>query len=477
MDALRRYASSLAVILIVCASLAYGYSLDRYPSPYGDDAYFAFPAASALQGGPFAYPGGGADVPYGNEIWAHHGPVEPNINLVLFKLFGYHFALSRLTDFLPAWIAALLVVQFLNRQLYQFAGLIFAVLWCGDRATQEVMYARMEGIGLLCLVCLLLALHRLWNAFSPATSIVCGFLAGLCILIHPLCAPFAVISLAVIAIRHGTGALGYALLGSSFDVPVLVLLWHGHPLKAIQQFLYVAQAQEETAVAGGHLLRTLAVLRWGGPWAVLLLLFALACSTCGIYRVVGRVLQKRPASALTGWRGDTLLLSLFCGGAMILLLNSSKFPYYLVYVTVWPMTILAILSEREWPRIRLAAIPLALCWCGSAAWNLHQLSHRFLSDELRTTVPKDAVIFTSSALYYAPIEAGFRRRNLVDFKPHQQDICPTCYLLLDAHIVAGDQFIQRTNLHLRRVLYSGPAFPGAGALAMPVVLLSPEHPR
>ena len=194
------------------------------------------------------------------------------------------------------------------------------------------------------------------------------------------------------------------------------------------------------------------------------------------------LIKRKP---LTVIGTDLLLAAAFCGAALIFLEKSSLFPYYIVYFSVWPIMCIAILTERYRRQFQPVAIILAVVWCSSAAWNLlrlreaatfhAQLSHRALIAELKKEVPSNATIVTSSALYAIPIEAGYSRRGLISFNPLQEDVCHECYLLIPQALFDEDNFIPRSNLSQRKVLFDGPAFPKAGPLDYPVVILSPEN--
>lgn len=471
-----QHRAALWVALVAC--VLFGYSLDRYPGFYVDDVFFAYPAVQAIQGHAFAYAGGG-DVPFRNEIWAYHGPVLPSLELVLFRVFGYHFTLTRLPDFLGAWTAVVLMVVYLNRRRYRVAGLLLAIGWAGDRAVREVMYGRMEGLGLLTLVLLFFAVDRAWRLNSRRAAVFAGFLGGFSILIHPLCASFALIAFAVVVLRERVrGALRFCA-GALVDVPLLVALWRFHPVRSWIQFRAVAAAQ--TKMTGFEQFNHLyAILGWSRVW-ICAVLIAAACLAANSVRLYFRSIAGRPP---TQFDSDAFLFGAFSLGGLILLSRSSFLPYYLTYLTLWPLAGVAILMDRA-PWFRPVGCLLALCWLPSAAWNVsrlnepirlyHSLSHRFIEDKLRSEVPLGAEIVTSSALYSVPVEAGYRNREMLFFQPRHEDVCPTCYLLVPRDIYATDTYVMRSNLDRRAVLYDGPAFPGAGELGYPVVILSPER--
>ena len=379
-----RLAPIIGICVILLGCLAYGYSLDRYPSFYVDEVVFAFPAFQAAHRGAFAYPGG-YNVPFVNEIWAYHGPVLPNLELLLFKIFGFSVFASRLPSFFGAWLAALLIVLYLNRRGYRFAGLLFAVMWCGDRAVQEALYARMDGLALLGLVLTFLCLERAWENKSQSAAFACGLIAGFTVLIHPLCIYFAFACFILILYRVGWMATARFCIGGLLNLPLLMLFWHFHPIKSWIQFHYVETKLNE--ITGLYRIPNLIhVLRWSRYWFCALVLIAIVCFAGATITLI----KRKP---LTKIGTDLLLAAAFCGAALLFLEKSSLFPYYVVYFSVWPMMCIAILTERYRRQFQPVAIILAVVWCSSAAWNLlrlreaamfhGQLSHRSIISELK----------------------------------------------------------------------------------------------
>ena len=473
---LSKLAPTFAVILILLGCLAYGYSLDRYPQFYVDDVVFAYPALQAAQGHTFAYTGGG-NAPFVNEIWAYHGPVLPNLQILLFKLFGYNFALSRLPNFIGSWMAALLIVLFFTRRGYRYAGLIFAVLWCGDRAVQESMYDRMDGLALLGLVLSFLLLENVWHNNSRRSAAFFGFLSGFCVLIHPLCAIFTLFSFLLVLYRRGWRQALWFCLAGLLNLPLLLMFWRFHPVKSWIQFRTVAVSLNK--ITGlSRSVSLLVALRWSRYWFAALVAVAVVCSAGALIAVLRK--QVRTESGT-----DLLLASSFGLASLVLLTRSSLYPYYIIYFSVWPMMCIAILTERYWRRFAIFAGVLFLVWCSSAAWNFMRLreavlfrsaiDHRVVDAELERYVPHDATIITSSEFYAVPIEAGYPNRGLISFEPTNEDICHQCYLLITPAMYNDGKYIPRTNLDLRKILYKGPAFPAAGPLGFPIVILSPQR--
>ena len=459
------------------AGLAFGFSLDRYPLFYVDEAFFAYPALKAALGGPFAY-NVSAAAPFGNTLWAYHGPVLPNLEIVLFKIFGYSTFLSRLPDFVGGWLAALLIVLFLNRRGYRYAGLAFVILWAGDRSVQEMMYARMDGLALLCVVISFLCLERAWVRSSLPAMFLCGFVSGFSILIHPLCAAFALIAFLLISYRAKWKGAWRFLSGGALNIPVLAILWRFHFSQSWTQFRWHASAQKDKAGGLQRFLVLLTVLLRSKFWFVALVVFAIACS------IAGAVVLLKRGRRLDEQDTDFVLAAGFTFGALLLFCKSTMFPYYIVYFSLWPMLCMVMLAERHWRKFRPLAVVLALIWCSSAMWNLlrlreaiynyPQLNKQFLFAELRRNVPDDAEIVTTPELYSVPFEAGYKHYGLTTSFQEHQDVCHNCFLLMTSGEFEAATRVSRSNLDQRKVLYAGPAFPHAIDMTYPVVLLSPQ---
>jgi Dolichyl-phosphate-mannose-protein mannosyltransferase len=465
---------SICLLLIGC--LIYGFSLDRYPGFYIDDVFFAYPALKAALGGPFAY-AVSSSAPFGNQLWAYHGPVFPHLLELLFKLFGFSTVVSRLPNFLGGWIAAATIVLFLKSRGYRYAGFAFAILWCGDRAPQELMYARMDGLALLCLVLAFVFLGRAWRQQSASLALLVGFFCGFSTLLNPLCILFAVFSFLLVFYCLRWKGAGWFALGGLLNVPVLLALWGFKVREPLAQFLWHAhRLQNTTAIQSFFVM--LAVLRWSRYWFIALLIYSVICLA------IAAVWLMKQGGLLDQSRIDFVIAAGFGIAALPILFRPSTHPYYIIYFSVWPMLCLVMLAEKHWRQTRYLAVGMAVIWCSSAVWNglrlreaflFHaQLGKQFLYSELRKNVPLDATVITTPELYSAPVEAGYAKYGVTSWFAEHQDICADCYLLMQAAEFRDADYISRTNLDQRRVLYSGPAFPGAGMRIYPVVLLSPE---
>ncbi|MDQ2950601.1 MAG: glycosyltransferase family 39 protein [Acidobacteriota bacterium] len=468
--------SAASILVLVVGCVLYSFSLGSLSRVSADEALFAYPALKASLGGSFTYALSAA-APYGDQVWAYHGPVLPYLDEILFRLFGFSSMVARLPDFLGGWLAALLLVLSLNRKGYRYAGLAFAILWCGDRSMQELVLGRMDGLALLSVVVSFLFLERASTQRDRSSALLCGLFCGLSILIHPLCIFFALLEFTLISFRHRRDALPF-VLGAGMCIPALLAFWHFRVHQSLAQFLW------QSRIARYHsgmkaLFSFLSNLHWNKAWVLSLMLFIIVSAVLALVLLLrsrGKTLEPSDSYFVLAAAMGLAGLAVFSASAM--------FTYYLVYLTVWPILCAVILAEKHWSRFRPAAIVLAVVWVPSASGNLvrllkpiwyhHALSSDFLYSKVRELVPVDATIAATPRLYDVPIGAGFSKFGLTKWYKEFDDVCPSCYLLMTDNEFKVATFVPRSNLDQRKILYAGAAYPKAGELVYPIVLLSPE---
>lgn len=467
--------ADLSPWVVVCAALIFGFALDRYPSHYVDESLFMFAAARAAAGGPFVYALSSHE-PFGNIVWAAHGPLVPHIVYLLYKVFGFSLLVSRLPDYVGAWLAVLLIVLFLRRRGYRYAGFVLAILWCGDRAWQEVMYARVEGVALLFVALAFLAIERLWRLGEIRSSFWAGLAFGCSCLAQPFCLFFAALGFLWTMWLGRVRAALLFLAGGLVSVPLLFWMWGFHIHDAIAQFRWhVAEVGEQPVLPSVATL--FRALMWSRYWQVVLVTFGLACA------IVAAVHLYR-AGRQWSWWADFALAASFALVGIRNIFHARTMPYYIVYYSIWAMLCLVIAAEKEWRRMRPIVFIMGVVWCSSAAWNLMRaretvifhrtLSRNFERNLLLKNVPSNEEIVTTPDLFSVPIDDGYRRYDVTYWFGERQEVCPSCYLLLTREDYQKGSYVAQDNLDRRKILYDGPAFPGAGPLAFPIMLLSPE---
>lgn len=467
------HARTFASYFLAVVSVVFGFCLNRYPTPYVDESYFGYPALKAAMGGQFAYRVSSA-APSGDQIWAYHGVAFPRLLELLFKFFGFHLWLGRFPNFAGASISALLLVWFLNRRGYRYAGLLFAVLWCGDRALQETMYMRMEGLALLLLTIGFLCLLRL----SRRHSVAAGLFLGLACLVNPSCIYFLAAGFAwtffKISRRAAFGFLGLAAL----NIPLLFWSWGFAIRDGATQFIWAANYLKGETLTGS-LLRGFRALQWSRYWAAAILVFSGLVVISVLYKVIHR------GRAGTGWPPEVTLASVFCAAGSAVLVHRGTQPYYLVYLSSWAVLVMVIAAERQWQRVSFVAVPLLFLWLLSAGWNVmrarepmlfyNALSEQYPTAILHQYVPAAGHIVTAPELWTFPIQAGYGVPQMTTWMHETQTLCSGCFVLVTQREYEDATYLGATDRAARRVIYEGPAFPKAGPLSYPIVLLSPKN--
>ncbi|SEG00010.1 hypothetical protein SAMN05421819_1627 [Bryocella elongata] len=466
---------SVALGIVVAGALVWSIALGRFDPFYTDNPFFSVPALRASLGFPFTYQVS-VHAPFVDSLWAYHGPLLPHLLAVLYRWFGFSRAMASVPNFVGGWLAALLLVGFLIRRGYAQACLIFAVLWVGDRAVLEILYARMEGLALLFAAIGLILAVEAAESSSRLAAALCGISCGLALLSHPLCATFSLAAGGSFLLRRQFAVAAFFVLGLALDLLLLLKLWGFRPHDAVRQFLWHAGINRSET--HGHGIRSLlGALRWSEGWVACLIVFSIAMAM-----VIGA--RSRTEMALvTGTALDLQFLAAYSLFSVPLLFMGATFPYYLVYASIWPLLALAVLLEREWPRWRLAAAVLFVFWLGSVAWNLSRLReqwkfHRALSAhllvaEVTRDVPEADELMVGSDLYAIPVEAGHRRFALASQLFEPESICAHCYLLVrQRDLDLFPEFAKAALVGSREMLYDGPVFPdGGGSLNLEKVLL------
>jgi hypothetical protein len=472
---------SFALSLFVIVGLLWAYSLGRYPAFYCDDSYYVYAALRSYLGGPFAYPMTLA-TPYGNLLWSYAGPLFIHLEKLLFHLFGFSILITRLPNFLGGWLAASLMIFWLFRRGYALGGCLLAILWCGDRASLEMLYGRMDGLALLFLVLMFLtveqALRKPSRSFS-GYAFLAGIFGGLALLTNPTCI-FAVAGVLLLTLylrRFKTSAALAA--GGLVTLPLLYWFLDGHLREAYVQFQWSRLYLKGTPFSS--LRQVISVLHWSKAWVIALVLFSVLTLA-----VTGwQILRRRIALDSEGLQ--RLLCATFVLGGLAAFLHGGTHPFYLIYFSLWPMLWLAMMVDRNWRRPAVKAIfaLMLLAWLPSAAWQAMRLResikyHRALSldtlqQQIAKNVPAGSTLLTSPDVYAVPFVTGHRNSHPLPWYEIESESCPSCYVLLDREDLDKAPSDPRLGLDKRRVLYSGPAFPNAGPLREPVLLLSPEQ--
>jgi hypothetical protein len=464
--------------------------IGRYPLPYVDESFFNYPAISFLKGHGFLY-AVSSKAPYGESLWAYHGPFYPHLQILVFWLFGISQQASRLPDLMAGYSAACLMAYLLWRGRYSFASLIFAILWLGDRSTQELQYARMDGLALLSVVITFMLIHRFYREPSRLNAFCIAFFSASAVAFHPVTGLFFAMSASLLCLiswkrkcllrvvpSYGAGLAVVAVL-------VLACI-HFHPIEAWQQFHWHLHYNymSGTTTLKGEWLNLLLVIRWSKWFFIALAVFTAFAALPIAFVELARL--RRGTLDRNGF--FRLSLALFSIAGLVCLISKAVLPYYIIYFSIWPIALLAAEAERLLLRDRsskigaAAAAIILLAWLPSAAWNAmrmreeflyrHELRQDYILGQLEQSLPANAKVMGDPLVYMLAEEAH------LDFTPapwmaEGAHVPPDAWLLLSESEYANPAYFSKTDVHSRPVVFCANAFSGARKLAFDLCLLRP----
>jgi hypothetical protein len=461
----------------------------RYPLPYIDESFFNYPAISFLKGHGFL---GivSSKAPYGTTLWAFHGPFYPHIQVFVYWLIGISQEASRLPNLMGGYSAACLMAYLLWRERYKFAPLILALLWLGDRSTQEIQYARMDGLALLSVVISFMMINRFYKEPNRRNAFCAAFFGASAVAFHPVTGLFLALGASLIFfVSYKRKCLFRSFLSYGAGLAAVIILVlvcvQFHPIEALQQFRWHLQYNYMSGTTlKAKLLNLLLVIRWS-KW----FFGALACFTLlaaiPITLVKIGLLRRKLIDCESFF---TLSLALFSVAGLVCLISKAVFPYYIIYFSIWPIALMAASAERLLLRDRpvklaaAAAIIIFLAWLPSAAWNAmrmreaflyrNELRHGYILARLEKSLPANAKVSGDPLIYMLAEEAH------LDFTPapHMAEgshVPDGAWLLLSEPEYTNPEYISATDVHSRIVVFCSNAFPGAKHLTFDVCLLRP----
>jgi hypothetical protein len=458
----------------------------RYPLPYIDESFFSCPAISFLKGHGFLY-AVSSQAPYGKTLWAYHGPFYPHLQVFVFWLFGISQQTSRMTNLLAGYSAACVMAYLLWRERYRFASVIFALLWLGDRSTQELLYARMDGLALLSVVISFVALNRFQREPNRRNAFCAAFFSASAMAFHPVTVLFLVLSATLMFLisykRNCLLEISISYGGGLAAIAVIVLACiHFHPIEALQQFLWHLHYNISGITLKGKWLNLLLVIVWSKWFFIALAGFTVFAALPIAFTELG-ILRNDKIDRRSFFR---LTLALFSVAGLVCLISKSVFPYYIIYFSIWPIGLLAAEAEQlllrgRPPKIGIsAAAIILLAWLPSAAWNAmrmreaflyrNELKNNYILGRLKQSLPANAKLFGEPLIYMLAEEAN------LDFTPapwmaERAHVPPDAWLLLSESEYTNPTYFSEADVHSRQVVFCSNAFPGAKKLVFDVCLL------
>lgn len=455
--------------------------LETYPTPYGDESFYTAPAVSYLDHQGFVHQTDPA-APYGDRVWAYHGPFYPWVAVPSFAAFGVSHWAGRLPQFLAANLGVALLCCSLIRRGFPLTSIIVAIVWVGDRSFEEVMYARMEGLYLFCLILGFLCLDGArgtwrWLASGFCLSAACGF--------HPV-ALFFPIAGAYWVWRQGRAkALAAYAVGGLLTAALVLACWWPDPIGAVNQFLWHARlftSLKDRHVAWMELAHT---LRWSRFWAW-------ATFLCGGVLAVGLLARLVLRVSIRSFDSETVCVAALFSGAGVLglaVLAKFAFPYYLVLYTLWPVVGVAAAIESKAPRhlaervvIYALAFLLVAGWIPSLCWNSMRLREAVLLsrnrntaplvDAIRAATPADAWIL-GGRQFFAVGRYTERRFCLLPWHAKSQVPPGDAWILVSEEELNSQEQLAQSAIQSRPVVLRTNFFPAGVPGNFAVVLLGP----
>jgi hypothetical protein len=476
--------------MLIGSFIFFAIFIGRYPLPYKDEPFFNYPAISFLRGHGFLYIVS-LKAPYAQTLWAYHGPFYPHLQVLVFRLFGISQEVSRLPNLIAGYSAACLMVCLLWRERYRFAPLVFVILWLGDRSTQELQYARMDGLALLMVVFSFIMVNRFYSVPNRRNAF-CGAIFGAsAVAFHPGTGLFLILSaslLCFIAYKRKCLLRTSISYGAGLAIVTLLVLMciHFHPIEALQQLRWHLQDNylKDSTTLQARWIDLIGVLRWS-RWFFLALVAFTAIAALPVASIELRKLRRDGIDSKSFFR---LSLTLFAVAGLACLVTKAVYPYYIIYFSIWPIALLAMEAEQRVLVKRPAVLPIAIAailfvaWLPSAGWNAlrmreevryrNELKDNYILGRLKESVPPAAKVSGVPLIYMLAEEANldFTPAPLLDEHTH---VSPDAWLLVtDAEYASPDYFLE-SDVRSRSVAFCANAFPGAKQLDFNVCLLRP----
>ena len=420
------FQSCFLAAIVAASFFCYVFNLDTYPAFYEDEPFFNTSAVRVLEGRSFSYEFA-TDAPHSVSVWAYHAPFFFRTQVVTMKLFGISHFSCRIPSFLCAHLAVLLLSLLLLRFGTFWGACFLSIGWFGDRALQEVLLGRPEGVCLFLITCgaaLIIrgALQRDWNSFAIA-----GVMMGAAVGFNPGGAYFGLASaVSIVLVTPRTlwlRAFMDLMLGALLSGLVALLFWLPDLFASYEQFTWYVHLS--TVGTRGdiwstvhHMSQTLNGSRF---WVLFLVLSSALWAIPSVVRdqVVGhsRMVDK-PLLMLRG------VAAVFSIAGVFMYVSSSRHPYYFSLLSVWPMVLIATFLNfgwRSWGRSLLIAAWCAVavaCWVPSLFWNAMRcreswiwrtsINKRSLVETLQKTVPHGVEVMGDPSFFIAAHDAALR---------------------------------------------------------------------
>ena len=483
------YLASLCVFFVTF--LGYGISLDRYPLYYVDEPFFNYPAIHHLEGGSLTYRVSPLQ-PHGDTVFAMHAPFYTQMQVLTFRLLGKDQFACRIPQYFSAYLAVLVLSVFLVRRGLWVPGLLLPLAWVGDRSAQEVLYGRMEGLALLFLALGLICLVKAMEGAAVRWAIACGILLGTAAGFHPNCVHFGAVAFILLGLWAPAGRRWMVMAGLAAGALIPTLLvawcWSDDLPGAIEQFRWASRVHF-TNGAVSTTARLLVVLGPSKFWWVGLVAVALL----SLPFMIDSLARRRPLGLAEEHKALVAAVFGFSLAGLLCVVLSVKFPYYLVYLSLWPVMAVSTFitvapsAPRGWRKMAIGlAVLLFACWLPSLFWNVMRFREAVLfrarldpaifARSLASHIPPDVKVVGSPELFLIARKAG------LDFAPlpwlsSGMEVPAGTWVVLTEDDPRERGRVAPDNLGARDIVFEGAAFPGTKYFEFPYVVFGPMRGR
>jgi hypothetical protein len=482
------WARVLCYSVIALSFASHATTLDRYPAPYWDEAFYYSPAINYVEGRGLKADVA-ADAPHPEISWAFHAPFFPRLEVVAFYLLGTSQFSSRILPYAAAHVGIALLCQcLLGAGLYRTA-LFLVTAWLGDCSMAWIAWARMEGACFCCLAGGYASVVRSIRTGSFSSSFLAGLFLFGAVGFHPVTILFPVATGLVILLRRKRQDI-LAYLCGAFTVGMLWLMcWWPNVVASVEQLhWHLRRTQGESRTSAW--VHALSRMEWSRYWLICLIVLTIVTAAVLLLRL--RKERGKQGGDIAYNVGAWAVLFSGCALATFLIVAGSKFlPYYFLYFTMWPVIGVGALWEqgyftcvsRTWKAVSIGLLVCA--WLPSAAWNTRRaivpildfgkLDRTDWEKALASIIPKHSRVTGSTEYFILTRRCDF---TFIPIPFYSDAPLPAeNWILLDGYDYREGRRIDHKALEGRKIAARGEVCPLArGADRLEFVLLRPLTP-
>ena len=424
--------------------------------------------------------------PYGQTVWAYHGPFFPHLQVITFRLLGVSTFTCRIPQYVAAFLAVALLCGLLIQSKLYWSAIGLAAARLGDRALVESLYGRMEGFGLMFLAAAFYVFTKALASGRIGLLFLAGIFVGTACGFHPVATVFAFGIAGACLLgwpRDRWRALGAYAAGFVPPAILVLALVAPHFREAFEQFLWHGTLSTRSSLLNNSM-NLWTRLQWSRAWIfALIAVTVLSLAPALLRAAAGLAAEPNDRSAL--FRASALFSVLGC----LAVFSVSAYPYYVLFFTVWPTIAVLIACESELQRGRFhrvwatCFVILLLAWIPSAAWNaLRWREARLLYplmdpssfvERVHKAIPSQALMKVSPEYFIISRPLG---RDIVRLPlDSAAEIPPAAWLVLSQDDLEGLGGRHRAGLSDRLLMFEGPLYSARLAHPFSFVILGPSR--